>query len=374
MIFISYAREDVAEAQRLSLDLTSAGFETWLDVERLLPGQKWADEIEKAIKNSSYFIALLSTRSVSKRGFVQKELKKAVDVLHELPYGMTYVIPARLDNSMPTNPELQEYQWVDMLPNWEKGIELIISSLKSDAGKIDLKKRYEELIEFNQLFFHELRTPISNFILTPTYIGKQIDKLDIEPNKKSKILKMLNDIKVVGYRLKHIVSTHNIDELIDTSSIDKLSLLADIVLPVYNINIQGRAKAERININHESLNAVFILADKTLLNIAFNALLDNAIKYSRGTNKPIEVYGKIDKSGRYFHLYIENYGICIDPAEATKIFENRYRGENARLTALAGTGMGLYITKKIMDKIGGDVTLLKTENPVIIGIKLPLAF
>ncbi|MGC1931965.1 MAG: toll/interleukin-1 receptor domain-containing protein, partial [Candidatus Nitrosopolaris sp.] len=96
-VFLSYAREDSDAAKRLYEDLKNDGLSPWLDKESLLPGQNWEIEIRKAIKNSRYFIALLSSNSVDKRGFVQKEFKFALEVLDEVPESQIFVIPARLN-------------------------------------------------------------------------------------------------------------------------------------------------------------------------------------------------------------------------------------------------------------------------------------
>jgi len=77
-IFLSYAREDMGMAKKLYHDLKRYGLDVWLDMKSLLPGDKWKDKIQNAIENSNYFIALLSRRSINKRGFVQKELKTAL--------------------------------------------------------------------------------------------------------------------------------------------------------------------------------------------------------------------------------------------------------------------------------------------------------
>jgi len=74
-IFISYAREDSEAAFRLYEDLKRAGLRPWLDKEDLLPGQTWDLEIRRAVKKSKYFIALFSSTSVQKRGYVHKEYR-----------------------------------------------------------------------------------------------------------------------------------------------------------------------------------------------------------------------------------------------------------------------------------------------------------
>jgi hypothetical protein len=94
-VFISYAREDVGPARRLFDSLTEAGAEPWLDVENLLPGQHWELEIEKAIKQTDFVIALLSSKSMRKRGFMQQELRSALSTLDEIPEGDVFLKEAR---------------------------------------------------------------------------------------------------------------------------------------------------------------------------------------------------------------------------------------------------------------------------------------
>jgi len=128
-IFISYAREDIEAARKIYQELRESGFNPWLDKERLIPGHKWKDEIIKAIRNSQSFIALLSANSTSKKGFVQKELKEALEVLELYPDSAIYLIPVRLDNCEISHRVLKDLQWVDMFPNWDYGFNKIRAAL-----------------------------------------------------------------------------------------------------------------------------------------------------------------------------------------------------------------------------------------------------
>jgi hypothetical protein len=128
-VFISYAREDSNAAKRLYEDLKKANLNPWLDKESILPGQNWENEIRKAIKNSTYFIALLSSNSVDKRGFVQKEFKFGLEVLDEVPESRIFVIPTRLNECNIPYEKLKKYQYVDLFPNWTEGVEKILRSV-----------------------------------------------------------------------------------------------------------------------------------------------------------------------------------------------------------------------------------------------------
>jgi tetratricopeptide (TPR) repeat protein len=142
MIFISYAHEDFEAAKRLYLDLKHAGLNIWLDKESLLPGQDWQIEIRRNIRNSSYFLALLSSNSVSKRGYVQREVAEALDVFKEFPESKVFIIPVRLDECKPSHEKLYTLQWADMFPCWKKGFNKILLSMQVPTEAFELFKCY----------------------------------------------------------------------------------------------------------------------------------------------------------------------------------------------------------------------------------------
>ena len=72
-------------------------FQPWLDEEDLIAGQDWQQEIPRAVRRSHVVVVCLSSQSTSKAGYLQKEIKFALDVLDEQPEGMIFIIPARLE-------------------------------------------------------------------------------------------------------------------------------------------------------------------------------------------------------------------------------------------------------------------------------------
>ncbi len=130
-VFISYGREDAATARRLYDDLAKAGLGPWLDEKDLLAGQKWRETIPKAIKECRYFLALLSSQSLSKRGYVQKELKTALDILDEFPQDEIFVIPVRVDECEPQDERLKDLHQVDLFPNYAEGLKKILRAFRA---------------------------------------------------------------------------------------------------------------------------------------------------------------------------------------------------------------------------------------------------
>lgn len=128
-VFISYAKEDRTYAARLYRDLKAAGANPWMDTRNLKPGQRWQAEIEGEIENCTHFVALLSSRSVSKRGYVQSEIRRALEIWDRLPDRTIFLIPARLDECSPSHRALESFQRVDLFPRWKNGFAQILASL-----------------------------------------------------------------------------------------------------------------------------------------------------------------------------------------------------------------------------------------------------
>ncbi len=127
-IFLCHGKEDKQSVRELYRQLVTAGFHPWLDEEDLLPGQDWDREIKRAVRRAAAVVVCLSRTSVSRSGYVQKEIKHALDVADEQPEGVIFIIPARLDDC--DVPErLQNLQWVDLFePN---GYDRLLGALRT---------------------------------------------------------------------------------------------------------------------------------------------------------------------------------------------------------------------------------------------------
>lgn len=138
-IFISYARDDLEIAKKFYADLKNEeNIKPWLDIFDLLPGQDWDRTITQAIKKSDYFLALLSSNSVTKRGFIQKELRIAMGLLDEIPPDQIFIIPVRLHECNPVHEELQRLHWVDIFPpsSYDIGIKKILQTINNEPNNL----------------------------------------------------------------------------------------------------------------------------------------------------------------------------------------------------------------------------------------------
>jgi len=136
-IFLCYAHQDEAKVKALYQILKDAGFKPWMDTFDLIGGEKWQSVIQQTIPNSDFFIACLSKNSISKRGFLQRELSIALEALRERLENDIYIIPVRLEEcDVPESLSL--FQWVDYFR--EDGWERLVKSIHKGMDRLGIIK------------------------------------------------------------------------------------------------------------------------------------------------------------------------------------------------------------------------------------------
>ncbi|MFN8381402.1 MAG: toll/interleukin-1 receptor domain-containing protein [Anaerolineales bacterium] len=135
-IFLCHSSGDKPQVEKLYDFFSKQGADPWLDSEKLLPGQDWNYEINKALDDSDVILLCLSKKSVDKEGYVQREVRIALDRALEMPEGRIFLIPGKLEEcDLPRR--LQSYQWVDLFT--EKGMAKLVKSLNLRAQQVGAK-------------------------------------------------------------------------------------------------------------------------------------------------------------------------------------------------------------------------------------------
>lgn len=129
-IFLCHSSSDKSKVRDLYQRLERDGFKPWLDEEDLIPGQEWQTEIPKAVRSSDIVIICLSNNSISKSGYVQREIKYALDVADEKIEGTIFLIPLKLEECK-VPERLGMWQWVNYFE--ETGYEKLLKALQTRA-------------------------------------------------------------------------------------------------------------------------------------------------------------------------------------------------------------------------------------------------
>lgn len=119
-VFMSYASEDAAAAQRISTSLRAAGIEVWFDQTELRGGDAWDRAIRSQIRACALFIPIISANSHARsEGYFRLEWKLAIDRSHLMAPDRPFLVPVVIDDTSKTDPSVpdrfREVQWT-MLP------------------------------------------------------------------------------------------------------------------------------------------------------------------------------------------------------------------------------------------------------------------
>jgi len=112
-VFLCHGSEDKESARAMYDELRRANLIPWLDSVDILPGQEWDAAIRDAVRACHIILVFLSSRSVGKTGYVQKEIRFALDRADEQPEGATYIIPVKLEEC-PVPNSLSRWQWINL--------------------------------------------------------------------------------------------------------------------------------------------------------------------------------------------------------------------------------------------------------------------
>lgn len=129
-VFLCHSTSDKEAIRDLYRRLVADGIEPWLDEENILPGQDWHQEITKAIRNVDIVIVCFSNKSVNKTGYIQREIKYALDVADEQPAGAIFLIPLKLEECEIPDA-LRRWQYVNYFEG--SGYERLMKALRHRA-------------------------------------------------------------------------------------------------------------------------------------------------------------------------------------------------------------------------------------------------
>lgn len=215
-----------------------------------------------------------------------------------------------------------------------------------DEEIYSLKEELEEINDYMTNWIHEVKIPISVLEI----ISKRIRDIDIGLSK---------DIRTSVSRINRLVEQAMYSSRAGNYSSDFLigeTNLENVVKEVIKKN-KYQFIYNKIEIETQDLNYT-ILTDKKWITHIIELIVDNSIKYSKPGGK-IEIFTKEVKNG--IELHIKDYGLGIVPQDIDRIFDKGFTGQNGRKITKS-TGMGLYISKKILNKLSHKIEVISTPG------------
>lgn len=218
---------------------------------------------------------------------------------------------------------------------------------------------------FFQRLDHELKNPL-------TIIRLGLVNLQQSPDLNSEQGHSLERISVQVQRLQKLVVDLRLLYELDASRVElKPVSLREVLEEAIELSSQAISPARQINMSMQQMPwpVSDVTGDRDLLVLVFRNLLDNALKFSAGDGK-VEV--RITEDGRLANIEIVDTGMGISPEEMTHIFEELYRGENAR--GIPGSGLGLKLVERIVALHNGVIQVRsKPDLGSVFTVRLPLA-
>jgi PAS domain S-box-containing protein len=216
------------------------------------------------------------------------------------------------------------------------------------------RTREKELLrsksEFITVAAHQLRTPL-------TGINWAFENLNRDPDLKPESKQIINDGYTNTQRLLKIVN-----DLLDVAKIEEGKFgyqfedtnLGEFIAEIL-VAASLLAKEYRVKLYFDkAVEAIIARIDPQRLTLVLNNLIDNAIKYNVENG---EVAVKLEKlpDKPFAQISVKDTGVGIPAEEINKLFSKFYRGSNVMKFNTTGSGLGLYITKNIIQRHGGEI-------------------
>lgn len=248
--------------------------------------------------------------------------------------------------------------------------ELLTLEGKMNSIRLDLISSQNEAKEAMQkkndlimYMAHDLKTPLTSII---GYLTLLTDEKEIPKNLQEKYLKITLDksLRVEDLTNQFFeITRYNLNSMpITKQNIDLTFLLEQLIEETYPMLQEKKLKCE-----YSKSSNISFYGDGDKLARAFANLLKNAINYSyENTTIYIDIKGEANK----INIVFKNNGDKIPEYKLEKIFEKFYRGDEARTSKSGGAGLGLAITKEIIELHGGKIYAKNEEEFIEFHVEL----
>jgi K+-sensing histidine kinase KdpD len=211
---------------------------------------------------------------------------------------------------------------------------------------------------------HELKTPLaSNKLFLQT-----LEKHELPKEKQAEIIKKaISDVERLNSLIDNILLSARIENgemLLNKEQFQ----LSDLVKSIINQSVQLDFVKHRFNV--QTLKDTLIHVDKNAFSSILLNLIENALKYSSPENA---VYIEIDTTTSHSVLRIKDEGVGMSEFDKKHAFDKFYRGGNEETRNTKGTGLGLFIVKKLVHWHKGTIHIYDNQpKGTIFEIQFPI--
>jgi signal transduction histidine kinase len=224
------------------------------------------------------------------------------------------------------------------------------------------KKRAEELAHLNatkdrllSIVSHDVRTPVGAMCQVMRDMTDNYDQLD-ETDRKAKLVMLRTSSEALNDRMENII--HWVKGELENSQIVPVNFnLSELVDEC--IKTQGMIiTAKSLKVSNEVPKAMMVHDDVNVVRLVMQNLLSNAVKFSYPDG---EVSVKAEEKGGRIWIEVSDNGMGISEKKLEKIF-NFMTSSASGTSGESGTGIGLFVSKQLVDKIGGEITIESVKD------------
>ncbi|MEY8416991.1 sensor histidine kinase [Tissierella praeacuta] len=218
------------------------------------------------------------------------------------------------------------------------------------------KKTTKTQMDFNNIWIHAMKTPVSVIRLM---LENEKDK-DIDENTRRSYESIEEEIEKLSHGLEMALYTLRINDFELDFKVEDISLL-EIIRNVINEN-KSAFIVNSIYPKILSRDDIFVKSDKKWVKFIISQIISNAIKYSKvkeSKNKDIII--KIYKEDENTIISIKDNGVGVPKGDLERVFDPFFTGINGR-RYLESTGMGLYLSKDICNRLGHSINIESIEG------------
>lgn len=225
---------------------------------------------------------------------------------------------------------------------------------------IHLENAFELQKTFVANASHELRTPITSIIMgADVMLSQERDKEDY----KATLSSVKEDAEKLNKIITVLLDLAKADIDFATAITEKTSMKDLFTTLQQEWNTKHYENALSLQVPE---NQLLIMANTSLLSIAINNIIANAFKFSNNRS----VACTVEYNAQEVIISIKDSGIGIPEKDLTHIFKPFYRSSSA--AGMPGNGLGLYMSKKIINLFRGEIYISSKENETTVTIRLPL--
>lgn len=283
-------------------------------------------------------------------GKIRRRIVKLVDATRELSRGNLQARVTTVTGSTEMIELANSFNLMaESLETRTNELETTSQALERALNKADEKNRqYLEMLGF---VTHELKSPLASIVFAISALREKLLG-EINDTQELTLKAASNSADYLSFTIANYLNLSRIEEGELKMKLSRIIICNEVIDPVMQ-RLNEMASDKKMEINCKMDHELEVVCDPDLITSVYQNLISNAIKYGREGGQIIIGFDKVDEHLYEFFVYNEGPGFTDE--EAQKMFTKFARFSAEKYDTKSGTGLGLFVTKNIIEKHGGQI-------------------